>query len=83
MLRTDLPKPVAFFRCGELNESHPDAHQAFEADFFCSITLVDFAVDATEKLWAFVGDSEAYEWQPAWTASDGQVQPGVWLDASG
>lgn len=62
MLHTDLPKPVAWFRCGELGESHPEARAAFEADFLCSITMVEFAVDATESLWAFIGAGEAYKW---------------------
>lgn len=79
MLRTNLKGPVAYFKCGELEESYPEAHKAFVDDFLCSIQFVDFAVDAKEQLWAFVGDGEAYLWQPPWKAGE-EVQPGTWMD---
>lgn len=62
MLIADLPKPVAVFYCGELDESYPQAHAAFLTEFACFIDHVPFAVDGTEALWAFPGDGEAYKW---------------------
>jgi hypothetical protein len=67
----DLPKPVAVFKCGELDESYPEAHKAFVEEFLCTIEFVDFVVDADEALWAFVGDGEAYTWRDE-----------SWVDAS-
>lgn len=67
----DLPKPVAVFHCGELDESYPEAHKAFLEEFLCSIQFVDFVVDADTHLWAFVGDDEAYTWRDD-----------AWVDAS-
>lgn len=83
MLQSNLLKPVAWFKCGELEESYPEAYKAFVEDFLCSITLVDFAVDGKGQLWAFVGDSEAYLWQRPWkTEDDGHVVEGTWMDWS-
>jgi hypothetical protein len=45
----------AWFRCGELEESYPQAHKAFLEEFACSIELVDFCVDPE-------GEAEQYKW---------------------
>jgi hypothetical protein len=55
----------AWFRCGELEESYPQAHKAFLEEFACSIELVDFCVDPEGDLWAHVGagdEAEQYKW---------------------
>ena len=82
MLKANLKQPVAFFKCGELEESYPEAHKAFVDDFLCSIEMVDFAVDAKEQLWAFVGDGEDYLWQPSYKTAGGETEPGTWMDWS-
>jgi hypothetical protein len=62
MLYDEPSRPAAYFKCGELEESYPEAHAAFLADFLCSIAMVDFCVDADVRLWALLGDRERYVW---------------------
>ncbi len=81
MLFANLTKPVAVFKCGELEESYPEAHKAFAEDFLCSMTLPDFAVDGKGSLWAFLGDDEVYLWQPPWKG-EVTTMPGTWMDWS-
>ena len=80
MLISNLKGPLAHFKCGELEESHPEAYKAFVEDFLCSIMMVDFAMDGKGQLWAFVGIGEDYLWQPSWKAKNGESHPGMWMD---
>jgi hypothetical protein len=53
----------AWFRCGELEESYPEAHKAFQEEFACSIEFVDFEARQDGSLWAHVRDEAPYKWQ--------------------
>jgi hypothetical protein len=63
MYITDLAQPVARFRCGELDESYPEAYAAFKREFLVGPEGIEFAVCADQHLWAFVDPGrEVYKW---------------------